>query len=354
MSWSRELSVFSGRLLRPRRQSANERRHMICSRSGAHLVKGRARFIVEKGAFEMMLRMITGAIILLLAGTLHASGDPATEFDQMMAELLEKRQQVGAQEFYQITEQRMTDFLERYPDSPEAVEAHLNLGQLYAQAGSPDKAIFHLESYLERSDRRKPAEVAVAKFFLAQVYMARDEFDGAERYLEEVRAAGNIVPQQIKQMTTMALQRIPILRKLKIGNPALPIDAVTTAGDRITLESYKGKVLLLDFWASWCKPCRQEMPVVKSVYKEFHGKGFEILGVSLDQSEASFRGYIERQGITWPQIFDGKGWRSPVGQQYGINSIPATFLLDRDGTIRHRDLRGEKLREAVRELIEAE
>ena len=168
-----------------------------------------------------------------------------------------------------------------------------------------------------------------------------------------MRALEDGVPSQLRQMTEMSIQRIPILKKLKIGNPALPIDVETTAGDRITLGSYRGKVLLVDFWASWCKPCRQEMPTVKSVYKEFHEKGFEILGISLDQSEASFEGYIEEQGITWPQIFDGKGWKSSVGQKYGINSIPATFLIDRKGTIRYRDLRGDKLREAVRELIES-
>ena len=299
--------------------------------------------------------MITSTLILLLlAGSLLGSGDPEAEFERMIAELIQKRQEVGAQEFLQVTERRMTDFLEKYPDSQEAVEVHLNLGQLFAQAGSPDKAVSHLEIYLARSGGRKPGEVAVAKFFLAQGYIAQDEFDKAEQYLQEVRAVGDVAPSQLKQMTEMSLQRIPILKKLKIGNPAIPIDAATTVGDRITPESFKGRVLLIDFWASWCKPCRQEMPTVKSVYKEFHDKGFEILGVSLDQSESSFKGYIEEQGITWPQIFDGGGWKSSVGKQYGVNSIPATFLIDRSGTIRYRDLRGDKLREAVRELIEAE
>ncbi len=302
----------------------------------------------------MKLRMITGTLILLLfAGALDAFGDSAAEFERMMAELLQKKQQVDPQEFLLVAEQRMTDFLEKYPDSPEAADVHLNLGQLFAQAGSPDRAVSHLEIYLEHSVGRMPVEVAVAKFFLAQGYIARDEFDKAELYLQEVQASGDAAPLQLRQMTEMSIQRIPILKKLKIGNPALPIDAETTAGDRIALGSYRGKVLLVDFWASWCKPCRQEMPTVKSVYKEFHEKGFEILGISLDQSEASFEGYIEEQGITWPQIFDGKGWKSSVGQRYGINSIPATFLIDRKGTIRYRDLRGDKLREAVRELIES-
>jgi peroxiredoxin len=138
----------------------------------------------------------------------------------------------------------------------------------------------------------------------------------------------------------MDLERIPILRKLAIGNPAIPIEAATSDGTEITLETYKGKVLLLDFWASWCAPCRQEMPNVKKVYNDFHSKGFEIVGISLDDTSAKFRGYVEEQQMPWPQIFDGKGWNSEVGRTYAVNVIPATFLLDRKGTIRYRNLRG--------------
>jgi peroxiredoxin len=96
------------------------------------------------------------------------------------------------------------------------------------------------------------------------------------------------------------------------------------------------------------------MPNVKKTYNDFHGKGFEILGISLDDSSAKFRSYLDEQEIAWPQIFDGKGWNSEVGKLYAINSIPATFLLDRKGTIRYRDLRGEDLYEAVKTLIAEE
>ena len=94
------------------------------------------------------------------------------------------------------------------------------------------------------------------------------------------------------------------------------------------------------------------MPNVKKVYKEFNGKGFEIIGVSLDESREKFQRYLKEQDIAWPQIFDGKGWNSEVGRSYAVNSIPATFLIDRGGRIRFRNLRGEELYEAVKTLIE--
>ena len=133
-----------------------------------------------------------------------------------------------------------------------------------------------------------------------------------------------------------------------------PAFSLASDNGEISLDQYRNKIVYVDFWASWCKPCRQEMPNVKKAYNDFHGKGFEILGISLDDSSAKFRGYVDEQAIPWPQIFDGKGWNSEVGKLYAVNSIPTTFLLDRNGKIRHRNLRGDDLYEAVKTLIAEE
>jgi len=299
----------------------------------------------------MKVRAILASMLLLalVAGS-AATSDSAAEYRDMIEELMRLRPTVPVEEFYSISEKELSAFIEKNPDSPEAADAHLNLGQLFAQAGKPEMAIGHLETYLSRSQQRPAEESATAKFFLAQSYLALDEFDKAEGFFGE--ALNGRLPSRIKQAASMQLSRIPALRKLAVGNPAVAISAVSRGGKDITLETFKGKVLLLDFWASWCKPCRQEMPVVKGVYSDFHDKGFEILGISLDANEASFEAYVREEGMPWPQVFDGKGWASPIGRLYAVNSIPATFLLDRKGTIRYRDLRGAALREAVRGLIE--
>jgi peroxiredoxin len=301
----------------------------------------------------MKLRSIIAAGLLLAFAT-ALSAQATEEYKKLLDGLSQKRSTVSPREFVGIAEEGLAYFISRFPDSPEAVEAHLNLGQLCAQKGDGEKAVSHLESYMARSDGRKPEEVAIAKFFLAKGYLMLDQLDKAEGPLREIASAGESIPERIRSAAAMDLDRIPILRKLVIGNPAVPIEAKTSDGKEITLELYKGKVLLLDFWASWCRPCRQEMPNVKKVYKEFHPKGFEILGVSLDDSSEKFRGYVDEQSISWPQIFDGKGWNSEVGRLYAVNSIPATFLLDRTGRIRYRDLRGEDLDEAVKTLIAEE
>ena len=111
-------------------------------------------------------------------------------------------------------------------------------------------------------------------------------------------------------------------------------------------------MLLIDFWATWCGPCKQEMPNVKRIYSKYNKKGFEIVGISLDRSRSDLDQYIEKYGITWPQFYDGKFWRNDVAVKYNVQSIPATYLVDKKGNIRYKSLRGDQLEAAIKKLLE--
>jgi len=115
----------------------------------------------------------------------------------------------------------------------------------------------------------------------------------------------------------------------------------------LSIAKYKGKVVLLDFWATWCGPCVAELPNVLKTYEKHHANGFEIIGISLDHDEMKLTGFTARNNMTWPQFFDGKGWSNKLAVRYGVTSIPATYLLDREGKIIGRNLRGEALEAAV-------
>ncbi len=128
-------------------------------------------------------------------------------------------------------------------------------------------------------------------------------------------------------------------------------DEKDVEGKPLSVANFKGKVVLIDFWATWCAPCVGELPNVLKTYEKNHDKGFEIIGVSLDQDEERLKSFTKDRNMTWQQYFDGKGWGSKLAKKYGIQSIPATFLVDGEGKIIGRDLRGDDLDQAVTKAL---
>ncbi len=124
-------------------------------------------------------------------------------------------------------------------------------------------------------------------------------------------------------------------------------------GKEVTLSQWagKGNYVLVDFWASWCGPCRQEMPNVVANYEKYHAKGFEIVGVSFDQNKEPWVKAVQTMGLRWPQMSDLKGWQCAASDLYGIRSIPASVLIDPQGTIIALDLRGKALGKKLKEIF---
>jgi peroxiredoxin len=149
-------------------------------------------------------------------------------------------------------------------------------------------------------------------------------------------------------------KHLSTLKSLAIGEPAIDFALNDTTGNPIAISSFKGKFLLIDFWASWCAPCRKENPNVVRLYNDYSDKGFEIIGVSFDEDRGRWIQAIHDDGLTWPHVSDLKGFNSAAAQLYAIHAIPATFLLDREGNIVAKGLRGAALREKLEELYDAE
>ena len=125
----------------------------------------------------------------------------------------------------------------------------------------------------------------------------------------------------------------PLLRADPDMTKPLDLQFTSVEGKHVSLADLKGKVVLIDFWATWCPPCRGEVPNVVAAYKKYHDQGFEIIGISLDQNKDALLKFTKENGMVWPQYFDGQGWQNKISTANGIDSIPAMWLVGKDGLI---------------------
>lgn len=145
---------------------------------------------------------------------------------------------------------------------------------------------------------------------------------------------------------------IAVLEKVAIGEKFQDFELLTPEDELLALSELVGEnYILIDFWASWCGPCRRENPNVVAMYEKFNDQGFEIIGVSLDTNKENWTKAIEDDNLQWPQVSDLKGWASSAGKLYGVSSIPHTVLLSPDGTIIDKNLRGDALEKRLEELL---
>ncbi|MBR4533212.1 MAG: TlpA family protein disulfide reductase [Bacteroidaceae bacterium] len=147
--------------------------------------------------------------------------------------------------------------------------------------------------------------------------------------------------------------QIAINQHIKPGAQLIDFELPDEVGASHHLSEYigKGHYVLVDFWASWCGPCRQEMPNVKAAYERFHERGFDILGLSFDNNREAWLRAVADLGMTWPQLSDLKGWKSLAAQKYNVRAIPFTLLFDPEGKVVADNLRGEALSQKLEELL---
>jgi thiol-disulfide isomerase/thioredoxin len=163
----------------------------------------------------------------------------------------------------------------------------------------------------------------------------------------ETEFSGTPFVAKVEKQEAREAQAKKIQATLVDGNQFPDFNEKDVMGNPLSVANFKGKVVLIDFWATWCGPCRGEIPNVVATYQKYHDKGFEIIGVSLDSDQQALRTFIKQNNMTWRQYFDGQGWDNKLAVKYGIESIPATVLLDGNGKIIGRDLRGEQLTDSV-------
>ncbi len=165
----------------------------------------------------------------------------------------------------------------------------------------------------------------------------------------DTRYPGTILTKEFHQFVNRLKETMP--EPTEVGDKAPDLTLMDTAGKKVTLSSLQGKYVLLDFWASWCGPCRAENPNVLAAYKKFKDKNFTILAVSLDNNKAKWIEAVHHDALLWRQVSDLMGWQSPAAAKYAVRGIPMNFLIDPKGVIVAKNLRGPALEDKLAELL---
>jgi thiol-disulfide isomerase/thioredoxin len=194
---------------------------------------------------------------------------------------------------------------------------------------------------------------------VVEIYIKLNNKDKALEWLDKAIDRGFNTLRSLDSPTLDSLRSDPRFEKIRqkmkniigLEKTAKDFTVKLYQGKDFQLSKQKGKVVLIDFWATWCGPCRKEIPNLKQYYQAFKGKGFEIIGISLDKQEKQLKEYLETEKLPWKISYSGKFWNDDTARLYNVHSIPSYWLIDKKGILRYFGLRGEQLKKAVEELL---
>lgn len=245
--------------------------------------------------------------------------------------------------------------LKAAPDNPARWDAALfdamvKKARGIAKVPAPARAAIPLTEIANAKDA-KPETRAMASLGDVMESAEAAEASGGDIPAWIAKAEKHLKDHPEEKMNRMVEMKIKSFKAMAdVRTKPLDLKFKAVDGREVDLAKMQGKVVLIDFWATWCGPCVAELPNVLKAYKELHPKGFEIVGISLDSNKDKLEAFVKEKGMEWPQFYDGKGWQNEISTKYGINSIPAMWLVNKKGMVVSTNARGT-LEETVTKLL---
>ena len=319
----------------------------------------------NRGFRAYLICMLTSLMLIGFCANFvdAASIKAAYKYQEIKAISKNLKKQKTQEELERLVE-KSRDFVAAHPEYKRVDEIHYLLGNALVQLGQVEEGIEAFEKVVKDYPEARYVERCLLDLGLAYDKLGNhDAADGAYQKLIDhpkygKRSQAKFAKRLLEQDKADRMGELPKPPGASqgmgtppsewIGKPALDFQVTDLKGEELSLEKYRGQVVLLDFWATWCGPCIAEIPNVKRTYEKYKDQKFQIIGISLDRSITPLEEYIEKKELGWVHYWDNSG---KVSNMYKVRGIPSTFLIDGEGTIRKTDLRGHALEHAVEDLV---